>query len=87
MAEVFDISGGFQQAQLARRRPLYTGAQHDLLNETNRDEMQRDVLGWLGKIVQGEGTRQCNRTASSKCQVRRISITSYSRASAGGNAW
>ena len=65
----------------------YTGARHELLNETNRDEMQRDVLGWLGKMVRGECTRQYNRTASSKCQVRRISITSYSRASAGGNAW
>ena len=64
-----------------------SGARHELLHETNRDEMQRYVLGWLGKIVRGEGIRQYNRTASSKCQVRRISITSYSRASAGGNAW
>jgi hypothetical protein len=23
----------------------HTGARHELLNETNRDEMQRDVLG------------------------------------------
>jgi hypothetical protein len=30
--------------------------------------------------------RQCNRTAESKYQVRRISTTSNSRASAGGNA-
>ena len=30
---------------------------------------------------------QYNRTAMSKCQVRRISITSNSRASTGGNAW
>lgn len=27
----------------------HTGAQHELLNETNRDEVQRDVLGWLSK--------------------------------------
>ena len=48
------------------------------------ERMQRDVLGWLGS-ARGV-SRQCNRTASSKCQVRRISITSYSRARAGGNA-
>ena len=29
----------------------YTGARHELLNETNRDEVTRDVLGWLGKTV------------------------------------
>ena len=44
-----------------------------------------DLVAALEKF--GKRTRQCNRTASSKCQVRRISITSYSRASAGGNAW
>ena len=27
----------------------YTGARHELLNETNRDEVQRDVLAWLAK--------------------------------------
>ncbi|HEY6356510.1 MAG TPA: alpha/beta hydrolase, partial [Burkholderiaceae bacterium] len=29
----------------------YTGARHELLNETNRDEVTADVLGWLGKTV------------------------------------
>jgi alpha-beta hydrolase superfamily lysophospholipase len=29
----------------------YTGARHELLNETNRDEVQRDVLAWLAKTV------------------------------------
>ena len=29
----------------------YTGARHELLNETNRDEAQRDVLAWLAKTV------------------------------------
>jgi len=33
------------------------------------------------------GAYQYNRMAMSKCQVRRISITSNSRASPGGNAW
>ena len=30
---------------------VYTGARHELLNETNRDEVQRDVLAWLAKTV------------------------------------
>ena len=29
----------------------YTGARHELLNETNRDEVQRDLLAWLAKTV------------------------------------
>ena len=29
----------------------YNGARHELLNETNRDEVTRDVLAWLGKTV------------------------------------
>ena len=29
----------------------YTGAGHELLNETNRDEVQADAMGWLGKAV------------------------------------
>jgi alpha-beta hydrolase superfamily lysophospholipase len=30
---------------------FYTGARHELLNETNRDEVQREVLSWLSKAV------------------------------------
>ena len=26
---------------------LYPGARHELLNETNRDEVVRDVIGWI----------------------------------------
>jgi alpha-beta hydrolase superfamily lysophospholipase len=29
----------------------YAGARHELLNETNRDEVQADVLAWLDRIV------------------------------------
>ena len=28
----------------------YTGARHELLNETNRDAVQRDVLAWVAKV-------------------------------------
>lgn len=30
---------------------FYTGARHELLNETNRDEVERDVLAWLNRTV------------------------------------
>ena len=29
----------------------YPGARHEVLNETNRDEVQRDVLAWLAKTM------------------------------------
>jgi alpha-beta hydrolase superfamily lysophospholipase len=28
---------------------IYAGAHHELLNETNRDEVQSDLLAWLNK--------------------------------------
>jgi alpha-beta hydrolase superfamily lysophospholipase len=28
---------------------IYPGAHHELLNETNRDEMQKNLLAWLSK--------------------------------------
>jgi len=30
---------------------FYPGARHELLNESNRDAVQRDILGWLDSIV------------------------------------
>ncbi|MED5619778.1 alpha/beta hydrolase [Ideonella sp. BN130291] len=30
---------------------FYPGARHEVLNETNRGEVQRDVIGWLAKTV------------------------------------
>jgi alpha-beta hydrolase superfamily lysophospholipase len=31
----------------------YPGARHELLNETNRDEVQADVLAWLSRVTAG----------------------------------
>ena len=30
---------------------LYEGGRHELLNETNREEVQRDFLGWLERVI------------------------------------
>lgn len=40
---------GARDARIETR--YYTGARHELLNETNRDEVQRDVLAWLAKTM------------------------------------
>jgi alpha-beta hydrolase superfamily lysophospholipase len=34
---------------------LYEGARHELLNETNRDEVTASVIGWLGSRVRSGG--------------------------------
>ena len=31
---------------------LYSGARHEILNETNRDEVMQDIIGWLDKVVE-----------------------------------
>ena len=30
---------------------VYPGARHEVFNETNRDEVERDLLGWLDRVV------------------------------------
>ncbi len=31
---------------------LYTGGRHEILNETNRDEVTQDIIGWMNKVVE-----------------------------------
>ena len=31
---------------------LYPGARHELLNETNRDQVIRDILDWLNALLE-----------------------------------
>jgi alpha-beta hydrolase superfamily lysophospholipase len=30
---------------------IYRGARHEILNETNRDEVEADLLSWLDRIA------------------------------------
>jgi alpha-beta hydrolase superfamily lysophospholipase len=30
---------------------VYPGARHEILNETNRDEVETDLIAWMGRIV------------------------------------
>ena len=35
---------------------LYDGARHEILNETNRDEVTSDVVAWLDALTSGSET-------------------------------
>ena len=46
------LLGVYQSAGLKRvTMKLYPEARHELLNETNRDEVTRDVLGWIDGAI------------------------------------
>jgi alpha-beta hydrolase superfamily lysophospholipase len=61
-----DPAGGFGEgvhALVARYRAagldvteaLYPGARHELFNETNRDEVERDLVAWLDRVLTRAG--------------------------------
>jgi alpha-beta hydrolase superfamily lysophospholipase len=41
------LAGAFQAAGIDAQVTLYADARHELLNETNRDEVTADIIGWL----------------------------------------
>jgi len=42
----------YEKAGLTRvSHTFYEGARHELVNETNRDEVTRDLIGWLSAVV------------------------------------
>lgn len=47
-----DLAGALRKAGLARvELRIYPGARHELLNETNRDEVVGDLLQWLQQVL------------------------------------
>jgi len=40
------------------RQRIYSGGRHEMLNETNRDEVTRDLLAWLDAEVTGASARR-----------------------------
>jgi alpha-beta hydrolase superfamily lysophospholipase len=44
---------------------LYEGGRHEMLNETNRDEVQRDIVAWLDGVLakRGAGLAQARKSA------------------------
>lgn len=51
-AGVEQVRGGLQDAGVEKLEfKLYDGARHEILNETNRDEVFADILGWMERII------------------------------------
>jgi alpha-beta hydrolase superfamily lysophospholipase len=45
------LEAAYRAAGLTVTAHYYPDARHELLNETNRDEVDRDVLAWLATVV------------------------------------
>jgi alpha-beta hydrolase superfamily lysophospholipase len=39
------------------RQRFYPDARHELVNDTNRDEVTRDVIAWMESVVGGDRPR------------------------------
>jgi alpha-beta hydrolase superfamily lysophospholipase len=48
---VRELTQRYRRAGLEVTEILYPGARHEVLNETNRDEVHRDLLAWLGNVL------------------------------------
>jgi alpha-beta hydrolase superfamily lysophospholipase len=52
-AQVRELERRLRDAGLDVTARYYAGARHEVLNETNRDEVHADVLAWLATVVAG----------------------------------
>ena len=48
---VKEVYGWMKEAGLPVEMKLYEGARHELLNETNRDEVFTYLLGWMRQYI------------------------------------
>jgi alpha-beta hydrolase superfamily lysophospholipase len=51
-AQVRELERRLRDADLAVTAVYYPGARHEVLNETNRDEVHRDLLTWLHRVTE-----------------------------------
>ncbi|CAD5107373.1 alpha/beta hydrolase [Zestomonas carbonaria] len=52
-----DLAAALRRAGLRRvELKIYPGARHELLNETNRDEVTVDLVDWLGRVLGNRAT-------------------------------
>jgi alpha-beta hydrolase superfamily lysophospholipase len=49
-AHVRELERRLRDAGLDVASRYYAGARHEVLNETNRDEVYRDLADWLGRV-------------------------------------
>ena len=54
-AHATTMQRALRQAGVATDLHLYEGARHEILNETNRDEVTADVVGWFAARLAGVG--------------------------------
>jgi alpha-beta hydrolase superfamily lysophospholipase len=45
------LAAALDAADVSTTLRLYEGARHELLNETNRDEVTADIIGWIDGVV------------------------------------
>ena len=50
-AQVRELDRRLREAGLDVTACYYAGARHEVLNETNRDEVHRDLVDWLGRVT------------------------------------
>jgi alpha-beta hydrolase superfamily lysophospholipase len=50
---VRELTARYRKVDLDVTEILYPGARHEVLNETNRDEVHRDLLAWLDRVFTG----------------------------------
>lgn len=50
-AQVRELELRLRDADLEVTAVYYPGARHEVLNETNRDEVHRDLIGWLDRVM------------------------------------
>jgi alpha-beta hydrolase superfamily lysophospholipase len=50
-AQVRELERRLREAGLDVTAQYYEGARHEVLNETNRDEVHRDLVAWLDQVV------------------------------------
>ncbi|MEX0665885.1 MAG: alpha/beta hydrolase [Acidimicrobiia bacterium] len=52
-AQVRELEKSLREVGLAVTAKYYPGARHEVLNETNRDEVHRDLISWLDRVTEG----------------------------------
>ena len=62
---------------------LYPQARHEILNETNRDEVTADLLAWLDRVTAPDGAVPIVDTTTATAS-RRARLGSPKTSSAGG---
>ena len=57
LEENLEYARRLMRAGIPTELHVYPGARHEVFNETNRDEVERDLLRWLDRVApQGDAS-------------------------------